>query len=369
MGRLSYEQLDKLKEMYKVDRIWSWSRINTFVNQPWEYRIKYLDKLKPDTSNIYTEMGTMSHDLVQGVYEGKYTTNELGGLYEEAILNWRMTDGKHKFMNENVEKGYLNNLSHYFENYEQLPYEVTVEQPVKIVLGDNKAVFIGYVDGLYKDEDGNYVILDFKSSSKGEYVGKRLKENSKQLLLYSIGIHQATGLPYDKIKARFDMMKYITVSYLQKNGKWKDSLQERVKWVKSQENKLRTALKESGMNDLDVEYFLVEAIGNNTIEDLPKEVQDKFKLKPAFIDVDVSEENAKELEEWLLNNIEECIEKEQGDWVKEFPEPVIDPSNEFYFNVLAKGLLKFHEGYQEELALKGARYQEESFDELEKLFI
>ena len=373
MSRLSYAQLDKIKEHYGVDRIWSHSRINTYVSQPWLYRITYLDKLKPDTSNVYNYFGTILHDLAQGVYTGEHEIKELPSLYEQKVIDWRLGDSGFKFMNENVEKGYLNNIEHYFENFKKLPYEVIVEKPVKIVLGDDKEkeVFVGYVDGLYKDEEGNMVILDFKSSSKGEYSGKKLKESSRQLLLYSIGIHQATGLPYEKIKARFDMMKYMYVEFLQKNGKWRGSLQERVGWVKAQEKRMVAALSETDMDVFDIDYLVKEAIGKNSMEDLPQEIQDRFRVSPGFIDVDVSEENAKELEEWLLSNISELRTKEAGDWEVEFPEPVIDPSNEFYFNVLAKGALKFHKGHQEEQAMKGARVQDQTidFDSLEALFI
>ena len=61
--------------------------------------------------------------------------------------------------------------------------------------------------------------MDYKTSSKGDYIGKKLKAHSKQLQLYAIGIHQLRGIPYDKIKLEFDMMKYYKVAYLQKNGK------------------------------------------------------------------------------------------------------------------------------------------------------
>lgn len=370
LSRLSYAQLDKLKEHYGVDRIWSHSRLSTYVDQPWEYRIRYLERVKVDTSNIYTEWGSLCHGLLEGLYQGVHKKEDLPQLFENAVLEWRLSEKRHKFMNENVEKGYINNLTCYFDDFEQLDYDVIVEQPVRAVFdnGDDKIVFVGYVDGMYTDEDGNMVLLDFKTSSKGQFSGQKLRENSRQLMLYAIAIHQQTGLPYDKIKARFDMMKYIEVSYLQKNGKWRSSLQEREKWVSSQNKRIRSLLQDGDVDIFEIETMVAQAIADNSIDDLPEYVKERFKLDNGYIEVDVSEEHAKELEGWIVDKVNECYEKEKGDWEIEFPEPVLDPSNEFYFNVLAKGLLKHHEGYQEQQAIKGARGQSVDMDDLEALF-
>ncbi len=87
-------------------------------------------------------------------------------------------------------------------------------------------VFVGYIDTEYIDKEGNVVLVDYKSSSKSSFSKSKLPEKSMQLMLYSIGIHQQENIPYEKIKARFDMMKYVTVHYKQENGKWNTSVQE-----------------------------------------------------------------------------------------------------------------------------------------------
>lgn len=54
--RLTFEQQNILKEKYGVDRLWSYSRLSTFTERPWEYKIVYLDK-SARSENVYGIMG------------------------------------------------------------------------------------------------------------------------------------------------------------------------------------------------------------------------------------------------------------------------------------------------------------------------
>ncbi|MBS4462251.1 PD-(D/E)XK nuclease family protein [Aerococcaceae bacterium zg-B36] len=376
MARLSLEQLDELKQRYNVDRIWSYSRLNTYVDQKWVYRMTYLEDVRIRTDNVYTKFGTICHDLVQSVYEHDADPKTLLGKFKDEVMSWQLKDDPtYHFSSEKIQRGYIDNLSHYFENIKTLPYELIIEKPVKIHFKhkEKNIVFVGYIDGMYWDEEGNLHILDFKTSSKSGYSGKQLKEHSKQLMLYSIGIMQtlkASGkdILYENIKPRFDMMKYVTVKRLQKNGKWTSSLQERVNWVESQQKQIRKMLLECDVDPLDIDSMIVLAVADNTLDTLPQYVQDRFIIEQGYIDVEFNEEVAKEVEEWAVKNIVECEEKEKGDWDVEFSEPVIDESNEFYFTVLAKQVLPYHKGWQEQQQLKAANGTDVDLDELEALF-
>lgn len=368
--RLGKEELNYLKQKYSVDRIWSYSRLNTYVSQPWVYRMTYLEKEKVRTENIYSVLGGKVHDVVQDFQEGKTNREEMSDAYEKVIMDWRMSSEGYQFLNEKVERAYINNLADYFKNTEKIPYEVKNEKPVLINFKDEigDIVFIGYIDTLYKDDNDAYHILDYKSSSKGEFTGKKLKEHSEQLQLYAIGIHQLYDIPYEKIHIEFDMMKYYKVSYHQKNGKWKDSIQERASWVMSQEKKIRTILLENDYTVFEIDEMVGNANADNTIEDLPQCVKEKFKLKNCYIEAEIDEEIALEVEKKAVKNVRECLEKESGDLDNEFPEPIIDESNRFYFEQLAPQMLKYHKGYQEEKATAKSRVNDMSMETLDALF-
>lgn len=369
--RLSKNQLEGIKAKFGVDRLWSYSRLNTYLEQPWEYRIVYLERLVR-SSNVYTYFGTICHDIIQDYYEGKHTYEQMADLFNEAIIEWRTGSTGYKFMNDKVESGYVDNLIDYFANTEIVPHKIVNERPICLQIYDKKrgknVVFTGYIDSEYTDEDGVFNIVDYKTSSKSGFSGKQLKDKSKQLMLYAIGVNQFRGIPFDKIRLRYDMMKYYEVMYIQKNGNWKGSKQERAKWVGTQAKKIEKSLLDEGYSAFEIEEMVEEATVANSIKNLPQSVQDKFQLKNCYIDVQITEEEAEELKQFVVDKIAECEELENsGDLEKAFPEPVIDASNEFYFTQLSPQVLKFHKKYAEDRKLMIGT-QELDDDELESLF-
>lgn len=352
--RLSKEQMEGLKKRFKVDRLWSYSRVSTYLEHAWEYRIVYIEKLTR-ASNVYTYFGTICHDIIQGMYDKEHSYDEMSDKFDNALLDWKIKDSGYKFMNENIERGYVDNLKLYFQETEVIPYKVRNETPVCVQFKDSKGeniIFIGYIDSEYIDDDGVLNIVDYKTSSKSGFTGKKLEASSRQLKLYAIGVHQTRGIPYEKIRLRYDLMKYVQVGYLQKNGKWKYSKQERAKWVSSQENRIRTLLLDFGYSPFEIDDIVEDSIAGNTIENLPKEIQEKFTTGNCYVDVRITEKEAKELERFFVKTIEEIREKEQCDDLDEaFPEEVIDETNEFYYTQLAPQLLKYNKGYQEKQAM------------------
>ena len=49
MGRKTKEELKEITKKYDVNRLWSWSKFNTYHNSPYEYYLKYIIK-KPERS-------------------------------------------------------------------------------------------------------------------------------------------------------------------------------------------------------------------------------------------------------------------------------------------------------------------------------
>lgn len=354
MTRLSYEQLEGIKEKFDVDRIWSYSRLSTFIDEPWIYRKQYLEKVgNPD--NVYSYWGTIAHDLIQGMYEGEHTYEEMSDILESKIIEWRTTRSDLKFMNQKVEDGYIKNLQDYFKNTEVIPYEVTNEKPVCVHIYDKERkeniALIGYIDSEYVDDEGYFNIVDFKTSSNSGFSGKKLKEKARQLSLYAIGVNQFRGIPFEKIRLRFDMMKYYEVRFMQKNGKIGKSKQERSKWVQGMTKRIQKELFDLDYDPLESDEMMEIAILNNNLDNLPKEVQEKFTLHNLYIDVQITEDEAEELKQFVCDTVADIKEREKGDWDETFPEPLINASNNFYFNQLAPHLLKHHKRYQEEQKL------------------
>ena len=293
MPRLTHEELEKIKQKYNVQRIWSWSRMNTFLTSKYEYLLKYILKLKEDRcDSCYTVLGTICHDTLDKFYEGKIKYSDMIDEYNDGFIT-AITIANLKFNRSDVEKNksigekYNKNLIHFFKNHTVYKHKLAIEKP--IVIDINGYIFVGYIDAIYKDDNNYYHILDFKSSSI--YSGNTLTEKSGQLILYSVGLHQM-GIPLEKIKPQFNFLKYCTVKYELKNGNIKYRNVERSKIGESLQSNARTWLKHFGYEP---DEYLKEMLDTNSIDCLPDEVKNKYEITDCHVDVELNE---KIIEKW-----------------------------------------------------------------------
>ena len=295
MARLSNEELEKIKQKYNTDRIWSWSRMNTFLNSKYEYLLKYILKTPEDRcDSCYTTLGTICHDALDAYYEEKIKYGDMIDNYNDGFTT-AITIAGLKFNRSDEEKNksigekYNDNLIHFFKNHVPYKHKLLIEKPIVVNISDEKEnnVFVGYIDALYKDEDGYVYPIDFKSSSI--YTGDKLKENSGQLILYSIGLNQI-GIPLDKLKPCFNFLKYCTVQYQLKKGDIKYRNVERCKLGESLQSNAKTWLKHFGYKSDD---YLKEMLDTNSIDCLPEEVKEKYVITDCHVPVELNEEIVK----------------------------------------------------------------------------
>lgn len=288
MARLTHDELEKIKQKYNTDRLWSWSRMNTYMTSKFEYLLKYILKSQEDRcDSCYTTLGTICHDTIDKFYEGKIKYEDMIEDYNDgfttaiviANLKFNRSDEE---KNKSIGEKYNENLVHFFQNHTIYKHKILVEKP--IVVNINGRIFVGYIDGLYKDDDGNYYILDFKSSSI--YTGKTLEENSGQLILYGIGLHQM-GIPIDKIKPCFNFLKYCTIKYQLKKGDIKYRQVERCKIGESLQSNAKTWLNHFGYEP---DEYLKQMLDTNSIDCLPDEVKEKYEITDCHVDVEFNEE-------------------------------------------------------------------------------
>jgi PD-(D/E)XK nuclease superfamily len=412
MGRLSYEQLDLIKEKMGVDKLWSFSKVSLFTQCSWAYYLKYILKLRVKGDSCYTWWGTVSHDLIQGFYDGEHTYEEMSQKLEEKIIEYNLIDDpKLKFPDESQFESYISNLRHYFSNVKKIPHKVINEKPVLAQFdGDEKYVFQGYIDSEFFDEDGNFVILDYKTSSMSGFTGEKLYEKARQLMIYALGISmfgrsvdgEMTKIPLDKIVIRYDMMKYCNVSYVQKNGEMKVTKAERRHWVgkianpirknfetvekdikkaekeikkldKKRSAKVRTEEEKveltaqieeieryiEGMKDnlydvIELNEMIENAINDNTLDNLPAFVREKYTVTDCYIDVELNEEILEKFKGELVETLNEIIAKSQEeDKEQAFTRGKIDNSDSFYCTNLCdlREHCSFYKEYKEHNAM------------------
>ena len=87
MARLSRKQMDKLKEQHGVDTIYSFSRYNLYVSDPYSYFLQYIKHIPQRVSeSIYSKSGTLIHETLQDYLEGKIEYDEMIDKYEEGLF-------------------------------------------------------------------------------------------------------------------------------------------------------------------------------------------------------------------------------------------------------------------------------------------
>ena len=308
--RLSYEELNKVKEEYGVDILWSFSRFNCYRTSKYEYMLKYIEKVKEnnDKMSAYAPLGTVCHDNIEAYYDGKLSADSLPNEFDDAFtvnidIAGLCFDRCDNTKNENIKTKYYKNLMHYFENFKPMDVTPKLEQFLTIKVTDD-IVFQGYADCL-SIEDGYCIVTDFKTSSI--YKGKKAEKESAQLVLYSEALRQK-GFPKDKIKARWAFLKYVDIDCEQVNGKIKTRTVERSEIGNSLQASAKTWLKKYGYED-DLLVYLDALAQSNDIKVLPEDVQKKFVVKDCYVYIDNIWDLYNELKEEIIETITEINEK------------------------------------------------------------
>ena len=338
MARLSKKQMDKIKQERGVNTLYSFSRYNLYVSDSYSYYLNYIKHIPQRVSeSIYSKSGTLIHETLQDYLEGKIEYDEMIDKYEEGLFLFQaegfVYDCTDKAKNKTIADKYENSVRHFFKNYKPLPYKWLIEKPIVIDVEDDKHKFsfIGYIDQITRMEDGRFLIEDTKSST--EYKGEKKLKESAQLLLYSLGVAQKFNIGLDQIVARWNFVKYMTVTVDLKTKdkttglhKTKQKNCVRNQWVKECQADVRKWLEaEYELDILELESALQTCIERNSLELYPKVMQ-HFRLSDCYVDIDVSEESVNELNDKIIKTLTEVEEKTET--AKEYLEIIETSDND-----------------------------------------
>lgn len=311
--RKSYEYLNKLKDKLNTDTLWSWSRYNSYHNDQYGYLLKYIKKV-PETQkdSIWGVSGGIVHDIIERMYLGEISYKDMITEYEEKLFEMNSMELKYnkidKEMNDKISNNYEDSIRHFLLNYKPIEGKAILEQFVVIKVGNH--YFQGYIDFLHKDLEGNYIVEDFKTSTM--YTGAKKQNEAKQLLLYSQSLIQK-GIPINKIKLRWNFLKYCTVTSClfgkdkEGNYKTKDKNCVRSKWVKESSKNIEKWLKKEDYDEIEITDMIETCIENNSLETLPKSIQDKFSISDCYVYIDLNEDIINELNNEIIETLDKII--------------------------------------------------------------
>ena len=181
--------------------IYSHSKLSTFEQCKYKYKLRYIDKVRPPISgSIEAHLGTCVHDALEWIYQQVLIgrTPELDEAIERYLETWK------KFYNESLlvvkkdksVEDYFNLGIRFLTDYylKHRPFvdgTIATEKKISVVLSPEHQL-VGFIDRLvYNEKTGEYEIHDYKTANS--LPSKDKFETDRQLALYSIAIKEEYG--------------------------------------------------------------------------------------------------------------------------------------------------------------------------------
>lgn len=176
--------------------LYSHSKLSTFEQCPYKYKLKYIDKIKKDEKEfIELFLGKRVHDTLEKLYcdlkHQKETSMDDLLLFFDELWDERWHDGiiiKKQYEKENYKEMGRKFITDYYNRHYPFDEATTLglEQRILIQLDEEGTYKLqGYIDRIAKKGDGEYEIHDYKTS--GTFPVGDVSED-RQLALYAIGV-------------------------------------------------------------------------------------------------------------------------------------------------------------------------------------
>jgi putative RecB family exonuclease len=182
--------------------MYSHSKISTYEQCPFKYKLRYIDKILPEIEKtIEAHLGSVVHNTLEWIYNSVIQDNKIPTI--EEIITYYSVAWQDEFSNEILivkkelnEKDYFQKGTEFLIGYYQKYYPfkdgtIECEKKINIKLDENTQIQ-GFIDRLVHNiETGEYEIHDYKT---GNFLPSQDKmDEDRQLALYSIAIKEIYG--------------------------------------------------------------------------------------------------------------------------------------------------------------------------------
>lgn len=201
------------------------SSINLFLTCPTSYFLKYELGLNDDfTDQSYAKYGTLVHEICENMANGKYLfIDEALDEYVERFNSCGVSSP------ENYYECGIKCIEEKWEFFDDFKKEIIgAEVKFNCKPFENIPKYFGYIDLVYRDEDGNLVVKDYKTSKP--YTDKQL-EHQIQPYFYAEACIEVYGeLPkyfifdfvrFGKTKTIVTDEEFLEFSRLRMQGIWR----------------------------------------------------------------------------------------------------------------------------------------------------
>jgi len=178
--------------------VYSHSRLSTYENCPRQFKLRYIDRIKPpeEEEGIEAFLGTRVHDVLEKLYKELILTklNTLEELLEfyrtEWDKNWHenVVVVKKNFTKDHYHTTGIEAITNYYKRHYPFKQSKTLSTEQLITFKIQDYSIQGYIDRLSHAGNGVYEIHDYKTS--GFLPSQEKLDADRQLALYHIGIQE-----------------------------------------------------------------------------------------------------------------------------------------------------------------------------------
>ena len=223
---------------------YSHSRITTFENCPYQYKLRYIDKKKPEIpTTIEAFMGDMVHQALEDLYKRKKFKQRIA---KSSVIKFYRDLWKKNYsydiliVKEGLDaKNYMKMgekfLSDYFDRMK--PFEdITIlglETTDRMTLSDGNQWHVR-IDKLGCDNKGNYFVCDYKTNARMK--DQEEADSDRQLAMYSIWVKDKFN-DVKSVKLIWHMLAFnkdaVSVRSDEQLEKLQNEIIERIKEIES----------------------------------------------------------------------------------------------------------------------------------------
>ena len=275
----------ELQALYdKGAQVYSYSKLGTIHECPYNAYLTYIEK-REQCTNVYSSLGTVVHDTLEGIVEGKNTEADIGPAIENGLDELDMLSPKGEY---------------------------EVEKLLILKLRDDRYLQ-GYADLIRVLPDGRLQVLDIKTSS--QFKDEDLLHYGRQLVAYTLALEQAG---FTCLSPAWIMVKYCKITYetgFGKRAKPAEKVLDRCKVGYTLRSTVRSKMKAAGYDSEQIEIVTQAFIESNDINDLPEDIRCQFKLTTYVRPYPVTDELRKECIDYINETADEFEErKRSGEW-------------------------------------------------------
>ena len=340
MERAKEDKVEELKRQGKT--VYSISRLNSLNQCPYAAYITYKLDDRGD-ENVWAALGSIMHDTLQDIIDNGTSTDKLHEKLEDGIDNMEISGidfPKGKNGDNSIRENWITNMMGFCQHFKVPNGKFQTEQLVIYKQSEDDYIQ-GFVDLLRIDDEKTKTVSVFDWKTSSQFRGDHLIEAGRQLVLYAQALEQAG---YKINQLAWVMLKYCKVTWTQKNGKVKEKICEWRNYVSQIRPYLLSPPKAVDMEEFELELAVDKAVLNNSLDDLPEELKNQFKVEQYVRYYDYTPEVIEETLNYVSDQIKSF--KDRGNDVKNYP-PLDISKNSFFCSSLCghKKKCQFYKDY------------------------